>query len=124
LALKGAYLGAWALTAAMEESRTILDAVDYVHKAQPRYPSIVCSSIASALEGDFGDVHRTERTRDSRLFINPLMSIYFGFRLKDVVHRLLYADRIRGTATYSELSLAIEAFRSEITPRPRSPIPL
>jgi hypothetical protein len=124
LAQKGAYLGAWALTGAMEETRMLLDAVAYVHKAQPRFPSIVCSSIASALEGAFGDVHRTARTKESRLFINPLMSIYFGFRLRDVVQRLMYADRIRQTSTYSELSQAIETFRSELTPRPRNPIPL
>jgi hypothetical protein len=124
LSKKGAYLGAWSLTGAMDEGRMLLDAVTYVHDAQPRYPSIVCSSIAGALEGDFGDVHRTQRTRDSRLFINPLMSIYFGFRLREVVRRLMYADRIRQTVTYSELSLAIETFRSGFTPRPRNPIPL
>ena len=124
LARNDAYLGAWALTGAMEEGRMLLDAVAYVHDAQPRHPSIVCSSIASALEGAFGDIHRTERTKESRLFINPLMSIYFGFRLKQVVQRLMYADRIRRTVTYTELSLAIETFRSGFRPRPRNSIPL
>ena len=124
LAQKDAYLGAWALTGAMEESRTLLDAVTYVHDAQPNHPSIVCSSVASAVEGMFGDVHRTERTRNSRLFINPLMSIYFAFRLKEVVQRLMYADRIRPTVSYFELSQAIATFRAQITPRPRTSIPL
>jgi hypothetical protein len=124
LARANAYLGAWSLSGSSAEGRAYLEAIDHVHRLQPRHPSIVCSSIASAMEGSFGDVHRTGRTKDSRLFINPLMSLYFGFRLRPIVQRLMYAERIRPTRTYSELSLAIEAFRDGLSPRPRTPIPL
>ncbi|HEX7897643.1 MAG TPA: DUF1152 domain-containing protein [Planctomycetota bacterium] len=118
------YLGAWALTPAMEEARAMAAAVEYAHSRQPDYPSIVCSSILSALEGGFGDVHRTERTAGSRLFINPLMCFYWMFRLRGVVGRLLYADRVRNSTTYTELNEGIRAFRREIVPRPKTSMPL
>lgn len=124
LSREGAYLGAWALTAGMEEGQALVEAVNQVHESQPRHPSIVCSSIVSAIEGSFGDIHRSERTKGSTLFINGLMSLYFAFRLGAVVRRLMYAERIRPTQTYSELSSAIAAFRAGISPRPRNPIPL
>jgi hypothetical protein len=124
LSRSGDYLGAWALTPAMEEARLLGEAVEYAHARQPRNPSIVCSSILSALEGGFGDVHRTARTAGSRLFINPLMCLYWMFRLKGVVNRLLYADHVRHTVTYSELNEGIRSFRRQIVPRPRTALPL
>ena len=41
-----------------------------------------------------------------------LMAIYWAFRLEHVARRNLYLDRIRHTATYQELSLAIETYRA------------
>lgn len=124
LSVSGDYLAAWAVTPATKEGGLMAEAVEFVHARQPKYPSIVCSSIVSALEGSFGDVHRTARTAGSKLFINPLMCIYWMFRLRGVVGRLLYADLIRSTATYSELSEGIRSFRRQIVPRPRTSIPL
>jgi hypothetical protein len=40
-------------------------------------PSIVQSSVASACTGHFGDHHATDRTHGSKLFINPLMGLYW-----------------------------------------------
>jgi hypothetical protein len=70
-----AFLGAFSLLPSMPEARAYRDAVDH---ARERFPhgSIVNASIASALDGDFGDVQRLARTSDSELFVNPLMCLY------------------------------------------------
>jgi hypothetical protein len=67
--------------------------------------------ILSAVEGDFGDVHRTRRTRGSKLWINPIMAMYFGFDLAALARRVLYLHRLKATRTMFEVSAVIEAFQ-------------
>jgi hypothetical protein len=109
---EGAYLGAWSLTKEMEEFALYQEACEFVRTRMPRQPSIVNSSIISAVNGCFGDFHSTKRTEGSTLFINPLMAIYWAFELEAVARRNLYLDLIRNTETYQELSLAIETFEA------------
>jgi len=70
-------------------------AVAFAHEEMPTRQSIVNGSIASAIRGDFGDVHVSERTRSSELFINPLMTLYFGFDLAAVADRSLYLPMLK-----------------------------
>ncbi len=118
------YLGAWSLTQEMDEFTLYRDACDYAFGRMPLQPSIVNSSIVSAVQGWFGDRHPTRRTRGSRLFINPLMAFYWAFRLEQVAQRNLYIERISNSTTYTELSLAIETFRETLPKiKPRQEIP-
>jgi hypothetical protein len=110
LARQGAYLGAFSVLAGMPEAQAYLDAVGYVHERMFNHPSIVNSSIASAVEGHFGNHQRVFRTENSELFINPLMALYFCFDLPAVANRNLYLNEIRGTEDYFALSGAISAF--------------
>ncbi|MBX3172476.1 MAG: DUF1152 domain-containing protein [Candidatus Eremiobacteraeota bacterium] len=64
---KGAFLGAFSLLPEMEEARLFVEAVDYCVQAMPGAPSVVANSIASAIEGQFGNVHRTWRTEGNKL---------------------------------------------------------
>jgi len=107
----GGYLGAWSLTREMEEFGLCQKACEFVAERMPRRSSIVNSSILSAVNGWFGDQHASKRTEGSELFINPLMAIYWAFQFDQVARRNLYLDRIHDTATYSQLSIAIETFR-------------
>ncbi len=88
-----------------------MEAAQAVCEAMPDCPSIVCASILSALEGQYGDYHRTARTRGSTLWINPLMAMYWCFRLGPVARRILYLDAIKKTRTAWDLIEAIDAFR-------------
>ncbi len=106
------YLGAWSLTQDMEEFRFYEEASAFVLARMRNNPSIVQTSIIAAAIGCFGDHHSTNRTEGSRLFINPLMSIYWGFELQHVARRNLYLEQIAGTETYQQLSMAIEKFRA------------
>ncbi len=110
----GGYLGAWAVTREMTEFQLYQEATNFVSERMPWRPSIVNSSIISAVEGQYGDYHVTKRTKGSTLFINPLMALYWSFQLKHVAKRNLYLDQIRNTRTYREVSQAIEFFRASL----------
>jgi hypothetical protein len=112
LAKQGAFLGAWTLTRDMPEVRRYIKAVDDVNGIMFNHPSIVSSSIVSAVEGEFGDFHRNFRTEGSRLFINALMTLYWCFELGAVARRNLYLDAVRDTEDYLSLKVAIGRYRA------------
>jgi hypothetical protein len=116
---EGAYLGAWSVMREMPEAQEYLRAVEFVHARMFNHPSIVSSSIVSAIEGHFGNHHASYRTEGSELFINPLMSLYWAFRLEPVVQRNLYLEMLRDTETFMDVTLAIEKFRSGTLERRR-----
>jgi hypothetical protein len=121
----GGYLGAFSLLPETDEVALYRSAVEAVHAAMPEHPSIVNASILSAVEGDFGDVHRTERTRGSRLFINPLMGLVFAFELDAVAQRVMYLPALERTETMFEVSAVIEAAQRGLDElRPWKPIPV
>ena len=110
----GGYLGAWSVMREMEEFQLYREAFEFVKARMSREASIVNASIISAVSGWFGNEHASKRTEGSELFINPLMALYWAFRLDHVARRNLYLDRIRETTSYDELSLAIETFRATL----------
>jgi hypothetical protein len=119
-----AYLGAWSLDHNSEEFQFYRQACEFTFARLPQQPSIVNTSIIAAVGGSFGDVHSTNRTEGSTLFINPLMALYWGFRLEGVVRRNLYLEQIRNTETADEVALVIESFRGSLTKiRPWTTIP-
>lgn len=120
----GGFLGAWTLTADMPEVEQYCAAVRYAANRMPHHPSIVSTSIVSAIEGHFGDYHSTSRTSRSKLFINPLMALLWCFRLEKVTERLLYPPRLRGTSNKGTLAGYIEAFREEVDIRPFESLPM
>lgn len=117
---EGGYLGAFSLPRESREGALYLDAVAHAQECTPEYPSIVNGSIAAAVRGDFGDVRFTERTRDSELFINPLMALYFCVDAPALARRNLYLDRLEDTALMRQISSVIAEFRDEL-PRQRAP---
>lgn len=108
----GGYLGAWSLTREMPEVAAYESAVEWTHRAMFNNPSIVCSSIVSAIEGQFGNYHATYRTKGNELFINPLMCLYWAFQLEQVARRCLYLDEIQNTETWWDMTGAIAAYRA------------
>jgi len=123
LTVESAFLGATALLERMPEVRLYLDAMKAADMTALQQPSIVNGSIASAIEGHFGDYHRSPRTHSSKLFINPLMSLLWTFDLAAVARRNLYLDRLAETKTSWDVHLAIEYFRETIPCRPWEAIP-
>ncbi len=119
----GGYLGAFSLLREMPEFELYRDALEFTHARMREHPSIVNGSIVAAVEGAFGDVHFTERTRGSELFLNPLMGLYFAFELGAVAERVGYLGLIGQTTTAFEISTVIEAWQRARTLRPGRLIP-
>ncbi|MGL9616411.1 DUF1152 domain-containing protein [Bradyrhizobium sp. U531] len=120
----GGFLGAFALSQGSKEVDAFLDLVDYANQRQPQHPSIVCNSIASALRGEFGNYHATNRTSGSELFINPLMAQYWTFRSSAVVRRIEYAGELGETERAEDVRRIIDLHREMTELRPFRPIPL
>ncbi|MCA9680837.1 MAG: DUF1152 domain-containing protein [Myxococcales bacterium] len=119
----GAYLGAFPLLREMPAVQRYREACDYVHAVTPGRPSIVNLSILSAIDGEFGDHHRTERTRGSELFINPLMSLVFAFELAPLARRVTYLDALESTQSIFDIARVLEAVHREgRRHRPKIPI--
>jgi hypothetical protein len=110
LTQQGAYLGAWSLTPEMPSVQLYLEATEYVSERMPTHPSIVSNSVLDGILGRFGDVHRTERTRGTELFINPLMGLYWAFDVDAVAKRNLYLESLLNTNNFSVLRERIREF--------------
>jgi hypothetical protein len=121
----GGFLGAWSILRETPEVELYREATEAVFSQMAHHPSIVNASILSAVDGQFGNYHATSRTAGSELFINPLMALYWGFRLETVAGRNLYLDAIRETRSYTGLTNAIYRFRASLSEeKPWTNIPL
>lgn len=114
LTRSGGFLGAFSLLADMPEVERYRQTAAAVFAAMPNHPSIVTSSIVSALEGQYGDYHATPRTAGSKLWINPLMTLYWCFQLAPVARRILYLDALKQTEDYDAVSILITRFRAQL----------
>lgn len=120
----GGFLGAHSLHLSIPEVAMFRDAVEYVNSRMPERQSIVNGSIVSALEGRFGNFHRTARTQESELFINPLMAMYWHFDLGAVARQSLYLDILENTDTMFEVQARIEGFQKSVSLRRRTTLPV
>ncbi len=119
------YLGMFSLVEQMQEVQMYKMATESVFKSMPQQTSIVTSSIISAIEGNYGDHHSTPRTRNSKLWINPLMPVYWCFKLSAVAERILYREAMKGTDKYTDVNGVIKDFRESChNIRPRQEIPV
>ena len=107
----GGYLGMFSIMEDMPEVKLYREATESVFKKMPNSISIVSSSILSALKGQYGDYHTSPRTRGSKLWINPLMPVYWCFNLAQVAHRILYRQFLLETETYWDINKVIDEFR-------------
>ncbi|MEM6966950.1 MAG: DUF1152 domain-containing protein, partial [Bacteroidota bacterium] len=87
---EGGYLGLFQYSKEMEEVQKYMEAVKFANDRMRGMESIVSNSIVSALEGEYGNIHKTQRTRNSELWINPLMSICWCFDLKKIIQKNKY----------------------------------
>ncbi len=108
---KNGFLGAFTLLKSMPEVAEFCSASQYVFSRMTRgNPSIVVSSILSALDGEFGDHHFSDRTAGSELFINPLMCFYWFFDLNSIANSIVYMDELRSAKDSLEAEKAIMSF--------------
>jgi hypothetical protein len=125
IAKEGGYLGMFQITKEMEEAEKYIEAVMFVNNNMRGRESIVSNSIVSALEGEYGDYHRTRRTKGSILWVNPLMTIYWCFNLQKVVQNIKYYDKIKDVETVGEFNGQLSKYRHSLNAlRDKKQIPL
>jgi len=111
---EGGYLGIFQITKEMVEAERYMEAIKFANEKMSGMKSIVSNSIVSALEGEYGNHHRTIRTKGSELWINPLMTIYWCFDLRKVVRKIKYYDRIKDVNTIGAFNRELSKYRNEL----------
>jgi hypothetical protein len=123
---EGGYLGCFSIPKDSTEGGLYLEG--YRAISQHMQPSIVCASITDAMLGHFGNHHSTKRTGESKLFINPLMPIYWTFEIKKVAAKIPYADALLQTSSSLDVSEVIyrhhEKLRKSGKLRAAIPLPM
>jgi hypothetical protein len=120
----GGFLGACSLTPQMESYQAYDEAVMFVQGNEFQDSSVINSSIVSAVRGNFGDYHLTEKTKRSHLWISPLMPIYWFFDFGCVVKQNKLLPEIEGTMLFRDALYRVIAKAESISRRPASKIPL
>ena len=120
----GGFLGVCSLTKQMKAYREYEDAVLYVQGKKLQDPSVINSSIVSAVQGRYGNYHLTDKTRGSHLWISPLMPLYWFFEVPVVARRNLYLPQLRHTETFMDALRAYMTCCALVPRRPPAPIPL
>ncbi len=100
------------------------EAVLHVQSKPFHDPSIINASIISATRGHFGDFHLTEKTKNSTLWISPLMPLYWFFDFDVVVRRNLFLSQLQGTQTFREAFGRVLEFGRHIKHRAKTNVPL
>ncbi len=118
------FLGVCSLTPAMPAYQAFEDAVLHVQSKPFHDPSVINSSIISAVRGHYGDYHLTEKTKGSVLWISPLMALYWFFDFDVVVKRNLFLSQLQGTHTFRDALNRILEFGQHINHRPKTNVPL
>ena len=124
IARAGGFLGAFSLTPDMGPVQKYREACEAVFRQMPRHVSIVNASILGAILGEYGNIHATDRTGDSELWINPLMAQYWCYDLPAVAGRLQYRKALLGTHTMSQVDQVIHAHREGIALQSRHILPI
>jgi len=118
------FLGSCALAPQMESYQAYEAAVLYVQGQHYHDPSVINSSIISAVRGHFGNFHLTEKTRDSSLWISPLMSLYWFFSFDEVIKQNMFLDQLEGTQTFYAALQKVLDFSKSRSRRLATRIPL
>lgn len=124
LTKEGGFLGSCSLIPQMESYQAYDEAVAYVQSKEWQDPSVINSSIVSAVRGNYGDYHLTEKTRRGLLWISPLMTIYWFFDFDCVVKQNMLLPEIEGTMLFRDALYKVIAKAERISRRPGSKIPL
>jgi hypothetical protein len=120
----GGYLGCFSVSQHSIEGQLYHEGYQAVAKCMQ--PSIVSASITDAMQGHFGNHHSTTRTGNSKLFINPLMPIYWSFDLAKVVDQIPYTEKLMSTKSATDVMRVVMTHHDQVEKegKIRKPIPL
>jgi hypothetical protein len=108
----------------MDSYQAYDEAVTYAQSNEFQDPSVINSSIISAVRGNYGDYHLTEKTKRSSLWISPLMPLYWFFDFGAVVQQNLLLSELEGTILFRDALYKVIAKAERISRRTTNKIPL
>lgn len=120
----GGFLGSCSLTPQMDSYQAYDEAVTFVQSNEFQDPSVINSSILSAVRGNYGDYHLTEKTKRSKLWISPLMPLYWFFDFDCVVKQNMLLPEMEGTMLFRDALYKVIAKAERISRRKATNIPL
>jgi hypothetical protein len=120
----GGFLGSCSLTPQMDSYQAYDEAVTFVQSNEFQDPSVINSSIVSAVRGNYGDYHLTEKTKRSKLWISPLMPLYWFFDFDCVVKQNMLLPEMEGTLRFRDALYKVIAKAERISRRKATNIPL
>jgi hypothetical protein len=124
LAKLDAFLGSCSLVKSMDVYKRYEAAVLYVQSRPEQDSSVINSSIISAARGEYGNFHLTQKTNGSRLWISPLMPLYWFYELEAVARRNLLTEALSATQTFHEAGREVFYVLQQRQQRAPSRIPL
>lgn len=124
LAKSNAFLGTCSLITQMPVFQKYKEAVFYTFNRQPDYKSVICSSVISAVHGEYGDFHLIKRTQERELHISPLMSMYWFFDLSGVANSNRLVKPLTFTHTVDDAWQKMQNARQSFDERPLASNPL
>lgn len=100
-----AFLGTFSVIKQMPEAILYKKACEYAFNKME--VSLVNGAILSAIDGEYGDYHFSERTKGSEQWTNSLMTMYWCFKLSMVANNLVSIVDIKATKNFWQLTGAI-----------------
>ena len=111
------FLGSCSLINQMAVYQRYEEIVLYTQQQEGQDPSVINSSIISAVRGEYGDYHLTQKTQGSQLWISPLMPIYWFFDLPILAQQNLYIEAIKDTDKVRDAIYALSPILPTISKR-------
>ncbi|MGQ0604229.1 MAG: DUF1152 domain-containing protein, partial [Anaerolineales bacterium] len=85
---------------------------------------VINSSLISAVQGHYGDYHLSEKSKGSRMWISPLMTLYWFFVLAAVARQNYFLPQLRGTYTFRDTLQRVMEHTRNLPRRAPARIPL
>lgn len=98
----GAFYGSCALTPQMYTYQSFEQLLLNANAHPLQDPSIINTSILTATRGYYGNYRLIKKAEDIKLWLSPLMPLYWFFDLEKVAESHLYLDQIKNTFTFNE----------------------
>ena len=121
---QGAFLGGLHVLPHMKEAKAFQELITYANECNYTKPSIITSAVSSAIDGEYGDFHSNWRTKGGEMWINPLMNMYWLFKLQGVLDNVVYADLIERSQSMSQCMGIVKEYRKTIALRKASKLTL
>lgn len=122
---KDAMLGLGSILKRTASGERFIEAANYIFSAmEPRYKSVIVSSIVAAMKGAHGHSVVNEKTRERPVWLSPLTFLIWYFDATIVAKSKLFYDESIGSVTVEDVANAIEKVRKEHKVQEYEEIPL